>query len=84
MNAGSQMFSASTQVQRLDSISEKMAALQEALGTKIGTVEGMLKIARDRALKMERDASSVVSASRTAKNEARDARIAGTRAVCSR
>lgn len=76
MNAGSQMFSANTQVERLDQIREKMETLTDALGSKVGTVQGMLEIARQRAQEMVNNSSSQVSAARNAKNAARDARIA--------
>lgn len=80
MNAGSQMFSASTQVQRLDAIREKMETLMGALGDKVGTVEGMLSIARQKALDMERSANVIVLDARKAKNQARDTRIADRKA----
>lgn len=76
MNAGSQMFSASTQVERLDAIKEKMETLMGALGSKVGTVQGMLEIVRQKARDMEMTASSKVVAARDTKNKERDARIA--------
>lgn len=76
MNAGSQMFSANTQVERLDQIREKMETLTDALGSKVGTVEGMLSIARLRAQEMVNTSSGLVTSARNTKNNARDARIA--------
>lgn len=80
MNAGSQMFSASTQVERLDAIKEKMETLMDALGSKVGTVQGMLEIVRQKARDMEMTASGKVAAARTVKNQERDARIAARKA----
>lgn len=75
MNAGSQMFSANTQVERLDQIREKMETLTEALGSKVGTVQGMLDIVRQRAFDMVKTSSGQVTTAREAKNKERDARI---------
>ena len=76
MNAGSQMFSANTQVERLDQIKEKMETLMDALGAKVGTVQGMLEIARQRAKEMVDTSSKQVSSARDTKNKVRDERIA--------
>lgn len=69
MNAGSRMEASRSQVAKMETLLEKVQALEESLGEKVGVMRARTEIVLKRAEAMHRRSSAEVSAFRAAKGK---------------
>lgn len=74
MNSGSRMYSASTQVEKVDALKAKAKHLEEALGDIILKVQVQLDMTAKRAVQMRMSAAALVQNERTVKEKAKSQR----------